>query len=106
MYAIARTALAVLVEDARLEERVVGVTPDPTFCTVERPEDRVPRLLVVLRHVTVLRRVATADVPADEAHAQHGPDVARFDTLRAHVGRRLGDRNLVQVGARTVACFP
>jgi hypothetical protein len=60
----------------RLEHHFVNVTPAPFLARLERLSDRVLRPSKVLRGVSVLRRVAAADVTARLAEAQVHPRIS------------------------------
>jgi hypothetical protein len=49
--------------------------------------------------VFILRRIATADVPAFQAHPQMHPGVAHFQTFLAALRARLYVSDLIQVCA-------
>jgi hypothetical protein len=53
----------------------------------------------VLGRVLILRRVATGDVAADEAHTQVNPGIAELYTLVTDVLLRLSYFYLIEVGA-------
>ncbi len=58
-----------------------------------------PRGVKMLGGVLVLRRVATADVSADEAHPEMHPPVSCFEALFAAAGARFDILNLIEMGA-------
>ena len=54
--------------------------------------------------VLVGRRVAAADMPADEAHAQMDPPIPRFQTILAALSAGCYFLNLVQMLALHNSC--
>jgi hypothetical protein len=53
----------------RLEHDLIDVAPAPVFAWLEGLDDRVIARMEVFGRVLVLRGVATADMPTDEAFA-------------------------------------
>lgn len=58
---------------AILNDRFVCIAPAPVFTRLHGFHDRVPRLSVMFGGVLVPRRVAAADMPADQAQPQVHP---------------------------------
>jgi hypothetical protein len=56
------------------------------------------RLMEVFCGVPIFRRIATADLPADEAHAEVDPFVACFRALFTDVLVGFSDFDLIEVG--------
>jgi len=73
---------------------LVYVAPHPALAGFERPDDGVAFGVRVPRRMTVLRRIAAADVPAMHAQAQVDPSVAGLQAVFATallLGVGLGD---------------
>src|SRR5438128_2603398 len=85
-----------------LDDPLIHVTPAPVLARLERLDDRMLRRVEVFRGMLVLRRVAAADVPADETEAKMHPPIARRQALLTAVraGRDLA--HLIQV--RALSC--
>jgi hypothetical protein len=66
-----------------LDEQFVDVAPAPIFPGLERLNDRVIRLVEVLRGVLVFRAVATSDVSAGKTTPQVDPGIAHFKAFLA-----------------------
>jgi hypothetical protein len=88
------TALRLLVH-----HQFVHVAPLPAFSRLDRTHDRMFRPVKMFGGVLVLRRIATADVPAFQAHPQMNPGVAHFQALFATLRAGLYVSDLIQVGA-------
>jgi hypothetical protein len=58
------------------QEYLVYVAPAPVLAWLKRLHDRVLRVVKVLGRMLIFRRVAAADMPADEALAKMDPSVA------------------------------
>ena len=74
---------------------LVDIAPHPGFAGLNRAHQRMPDRMKVLRGVLVLRRIAAAHVPADQAHAKMYPAVAHLHALFTNVLAGLGDFDLV-----------
>ena len=70
----------------RLHEQFVDVAPRPVLTRLEAADDRVARLVKVLRRVLVRRAVAAAHVAARQAQSQMHPAAARPETFLAARG--------------------
>lgn len=73
---------------------LIDVTPAPVLARFVRLHDGMLSVMEVLGGVFVRRAIATADVTADETHAQVDPPGADFQALFAAVGRRGDVANL------------
>jgi hypothetical protein len=82
---------------ARLD--FVDITPNPRFPRLNRADQRVLRFMKMFRGVLVFRRVATAHLSTNEAHAQVNPRVAKFYALLADMLIRLCEFDFFQVRA-------
>jgi hypothetical protein len=78
---------------------LIDVAPHPIFARLERPDDRVVAVVVVLCGVLVLRRVAAADMAAAETQPEVNPSVSERQTLLAPVGSREDVLDVAKVGA-------
>jgi hypothetical protein len=56
------------------------------------------RLMEMFGGVPVLGRIATADFPADKAHAEVDPFVACFDAFFTHMLVGFSDFDLIEMG--------
>jgi len=81
---------------ARLD--FVYVTPDPGFSRLDGADKRMGRLVKMLGGVLVLRRVATTDTPADEAHTQVDPRVASPNAVLTNMLVGFSYFDLIEVG--------
>src|SRR5207244_2317397 len=79
--------------------QLVHVAPSPTFPWFNGADDGMAGRVKVFRGVLVLRGIAAADVPTDQAHSQMDPAVLHFQTLLAAEGARLDVADLVEMGA-------
>jgi hypothetical protein len=68
------------------EPKLVDEAPTPALPRLERADDRVLRLVEVLRGVAVPRIVTAPDVPARHAEPQVHPTVTAGEALLASVG--------------------
>jgi hypothetical protein len=82
-----------------LDEGFVHIAPLPVLARLERLDDRVPSVKEVLRSVLILRRIAAADMAADEANAQVDPLLAHLETLLAAVAAGCDIAYLVNMRA-------
>src|SRR5215467_7287789 len=80
-----------------LEHDLVDVAPAPIFARLEGLDNRVIGGVEMLRSVFVFRRIAAADVPADEALAQVHPGVANPQAILTAVRARCDISYLVEV---------
>lgn len=78
---------------------LVYETPAPGFARLDRLDDGVLGGFEVRRRMTIPRIVATADVPADQAHAQVDPGIAHLQAFFATVGIWRNDLDLCDVAA-------
>src|SRR5437868_325957 len=67
----------------------VDVAPGPILARLGGPDERMSHLVEVRGRVPVRRRVAAADLPARQAHAEVHPAVARLQALLA-AEQRIG----------------
>jgi hypothetical protein len=75
----------------------VDVAPDPFFSGLDRPHHGVAGVMKMFCGVFVLRRIAASDIPADHAHPQVNPRVAKFDALFTDVGIGSPELDLIEV---------
>jgi hypothetical protein len=80
-----------------LEHDLVDVAPAPIFARLEGLDNRVVGRVEMLCSVFVFRRIAAADVPADEALAQVHPGVANPQAILTAVCARRNISYLVKV---------
>src|SRR5579864_9765019 len=83
------------------ERDVVDVAPAPVLARLGRPDDRMRRLVRVLRRVLVGRVVAATDLAALHAHAQVHPAAAGLEAFLAAGDRvgQLGELDRVEMAA-------
>jgi hypothetical protein len=77
----------------------VKVTPTPLVARFDRPHDRMPGRMEMLRRVFVLGRIAATHMAADHAHPQVNPGVVHFQTLFTAVCTRRHIFDLVDMVA-------
>jgi len=64
-----------------LHYHLVDITPTPVFSRLKRLDNGVVRRMEVLGGMLVLRRIATANMPAFETEAQVYPRISGFQTI-------------------------
>jgi len=82
----------------KIQLNLIDVAPAPAFTRLDRPHDRMLRLLKMLRRMLVQRRIAAPYMPTLQTHPQVNPRAADLQTLLTPVGRRLHTPDLVQMG--------
>src|SRR5580704_1820293 len=82
----------------KIQLDLIDVAPAPAFARLDRPHDRMLRLLKMLRRMLVQRRIAAPYMPTLQTHPQVNPRAADLQTLLTPVGRRLHTPDLVQMG--------
>src|SRR5262249_31714157 len=85
------------ISKSRFHDDLVDEAPGPSLARLHRAHDRMFGRVEMLGRVLVLRRIATANVAAREAHAQMHPRIARLEALFAAAGVRLDVVDLVLV---------
>ena len=78
---------------------LVDITPHPALAWLDRAHQRMPGLVKMPGRMFIFRRVAAADMPARQAHAQVNPAIADFDAIFADARIGLRECDLIQVGA-------
>src|SRR5216683_3770927 len=78
---------------------LIHKAPSPRLTRLNRPHDRVLRLMEVLRRMFTGRRIAAPHMPADHAHPQMNPPASNLQTLLAPRRRRFYIANLTQMSA-------
>jgi hypothetical protein len=76
---------------------LVDVAPDPFFSGFDRPHHGMAGVMKMFRRVFVFRRIAASHIPADHAHPQVNPYVAKFDALFTDVSVGSPELDLIQV---------
>src|SRR4051794_8814714 len=82
---------------ARLDVDLIHIAPAPVFARLERLDDRMASGVEVLGGVLVLRGVAAADVPANQALAQVDPGVPDLQAILTPVGAGRHVANFIQM---------
>jgi hypothetical protein len=72
----------------KIEKELVDVTPAPVLPWLEGLNDRMIGFVEMLGGMLILRIVAAADMPTDEADTQMHPGVTDFQTILATIGAR------------------
>jgi hypothetical protein len=78
---------------------LVHITPHPAFSRLDRANQRMLRFVEMLGRVLVLGRVATTNVPTNEAKTQVNPRITAFDAFLADAFFGFFDFDLIKVGA-------
>src|SRR5216684_4578835 len=73
---------------SKLEYYLVDVTPTPVFIRLEGLDNRVVGRVKMLGGVLILRRIATADMPAFETEAPVYPRIPVSQTIFTSIGAR------------------
>jgi hypothetical protein len=77
---------------------LVHVTPHPAFSRLDGTNQRMLRFVEMLGRVLVLGRVATTNLPTNEAKTQVNPRITGFDTFLADAFFGFFDFDLIKVG--------
>jgi hypothetical protein len=75
----------------------VDVAPDPFLSRLDRPNQGMAGVMEVFGGVFVLRRIAASHIPANHAHPQVNPGVAKFDALFTDVNVGRPELDLIQM---------
>jgi hypothetical protein len=78
---------------------LIYIAPNPRFSALNRPHQRVLSLMEVLGGMLVLRGIATADLPALQAHAEVDPGIPCFYALFTDVLIGVFNLDVVEMGA-------
>jgi hypothetical protein len=78
--------------------RLVQVAPDPSFSGLDGTDQRMLSFVKMLGCMLILGRVATADVPANKAHAEVDPLIASLHTVLTYMLVGLSNLDLIKVG--------
>jgi hypothetical protein len=78
---------------------LVHITPHPAFSRLDRANQRMLRFMEMLGRVLVLGRVATTNVPTNEAKTQVNPRITGFGTFLADAFFGFFEFDLIKVGA-------
>jgi hypothetical protein len=81
---------------SEIELELIDVTPAPGFARFKGPYNRMLRRVEMFRRMFIWRRIAAADVAADQAEPQMHPAAANFQTvLTTFGGVRVNVSNLI-----------